>query len=281
MPLPSQPLRAPFPGSPNRVVLGGTEVDLWTRDEVISHVEARLSSDNNQTPRSGRLPTLAIASANLDHIHHFGSGGKYRTDLDTAGSTPSWLVLIDGAPLVRRTRILTGTSWPLLAGSDLLPPLLDTAWRCQATVGFLGGTAHMHQLLRAVLDQRYPDLRLGGLWSPSREELTDPAANSRLLAAIQAAGIDLLVVCLGKPRQERWIQRYSEATGARVLLAFGAAADFLAGTATRAPTWVRRHDLEWLYRLVKEPRRLARRYFLQAPVALWRLWTRSRARDPQ
>jgi exopolysaccharide biosynthesis WecB/TagA/CpsF family protein len=240
-----------------------------------------LTSDNHQESRSDRPPPLAIASANLDHIHHFGSRGAHRHDLDAAGSVPAWLVLIDGTPLVRRARTLTGAPWPLLAGSDLLPPLLETAQRRHATVGFLGGTGNMHQLLRDALARRYPALRIGGLWSPKRDDLTDPAMNARLLTAIRKARIDLLVVCLGKPRQERWIQQHAEASGARVLLAFGAAADFLAGTATRAPAWVRQHDLEWLYRLVKEPRRLAGRYCLQAPVALWRLWTRSRTRDPQ
>ena len=73
-------------------------------------------------------------------------------------------------------------------------------------------------------------------------------------------------------------QRYADDSGARVLLAFGAAADFLAGEVSRAPRWVQRAGAEWLYRLVKEPRRLGRRYCVQGPPAMWRLRTASEVR---
>ena len=92
-----------------------------------------------------------------------------------------------------------------------------------------------------------------------------------LAGTIRDAHTDLLVVGLGKPRQEEWMQRYAGASGARVLLGFGAAADFLAGKVSRAPGWLRRAGGEWLYRLYKEPRRLFRRYCLEGPPAMWRL----------
>ena len=87
-------------------------------------------------------------------------------------------------------------------------------------------------------------------------------------AEVAAAGVDVLVVGLGKPRQELWIDRHGAATGARVLLAFGAAADFLAGSVRRAPKFMQDNGIEWLYRLGVEPRRLARRYLVQGPPAL-------------
>jgi exopolysaccharide biosynthesis WecB/TagA/CpsF family protein len=78
-------------------------------------------------------------------------------------------------------------------------------------------------------------------------------------------------VSLGKPRQEIWCARYAAASGAKVCLAFGAAPDFIAGTVSRAPEVLRASGLEWLYRLWLEPRRLARRYLLQGPPALFHL----------
>jgi exopolysaccharide biosynthesis WecB/TagA/CpsF family protein len=113
------------------------------------------------------------------------------------------------------------------------------------------------------------------MWAPERAELTDPEGARALADAVRAAGVDLLVVGLGKPRQEHWIQHHAAASGARVLLAFGASADFLAGEVSRAPRWVQRGSAEWLYRLCKEPHRLGRRYLLQGPPAIWRLWTGS------
>src|SRR5439155_17039259 len=112
---------------------------------------------------------------------------------------------------------------------------------------------------------------VAGYWAPQRSDLADARACSALAVQIRDAGVDLLVVGLGKPRQEVWCARYAAATGAKVCLAFGAAPDFIAGTVPRAPELLRSSGLEWLYRLLLEPRRLSRRYLLQGPRALCRL----------
>lgn len=278
----SGPDPAVAPGAPagRRIILGGTPVDLMVADELLAVVRERLAAGASGGAGAGDVAPLAIGSANLDHIHHFGPGGASRDDLDAAGASPAWLVLLDGAPLVRRAAALTGTRWPLLAGSDMLPGLLAVAEETGAGTGFLGGTSEMHDRLRSVLSGRFPGLRITGTWAPERREFADPQAAAGIADAVRASGTDLLVVGLGKPRQERWIQRYAERSGARVLLAFGASADFLAGTATRAPAGFRRYGLEWLYRLLREPRRLARRYCLQGPPALWRLRTASQVPAP-
>ena len=119
-----------------RVSLGGADVDLLHHDEVITAVLERLTSDAERP--------LFIASANLDHVHQFGldSGREGRFDAGRGGA--DWLVLLDGAPVARQARRLTGTKWERLAGADLLPDLLRTAARARARVGFLGGTAEMH-----------------------------------------------------------------------------------------------------------------------------------------
>ncbi|MDT4989323.1 MAG: hypothetical protein QOI74_3417, partial [Micromonosporaceae bacterium] len=213
--------------TPDRVVLGGAAVDLVRDADVVAAVRERLAAPTG--------PPLAISSANLDHIHHFGLDGASRRDLDLTAGIPRWSVLLDGAPLVRRADRLTGVSWPRLAGSDLLAPLLTEAASAGATVGFLGGVPAMHERLTTVLSQTQPDLKVAGMWAPTRAELADPATAATLVGTVRAAGVDLLVVGLGKPRQERWIQRHAADSGARVLLAFGAAADFLAGEVSRAP----------------------------------------------
>jgi exopolysaccharide biosynthesis WecB/TagA/CpsF family protein len=264
-------------GSTGRVVLGGAVVDLYQRDQFLATLADRLSGPPPVRP-------LAVASANLDHIHHFGARGAHRDAIDVdsgdANSTDvDWLVLLDGVPLVRQAALLTGQDWPLLAGSDMLPAILAAAEDAGASVGFLGGQPRTHEILSKVLAQRHSGLKVAGMWAPPRAELDDPGRAAALAGAIAAAGVDLLVVSLGKPRQEVWIQRYARDSGARMLLAFGASADFLAGTARRAPAWVRRLGIEWLYRLVREPRRLARRYLIQGPPALRLLRTESRTLD--
>ena len=119
----------------------------------------------------------------------------------------------------------------------------------------------------ATLATTHPHLVVAGSWSPPRSDITNPAQSAELAAKIRAAEVQILVVGLGKPRQELWIESYGAATGARVLLAFGAVVDFLAQRVKRAPTWVSGAGMEWAWRLALEPKRLARRYLVQGPPA--------------
>jgi N-acetylglucosaminyldiphosphoundecaprenol N-acetyl-beta-D-mannosaminyltransferase len=244
------------------LILGGARADVLSSQELI---EAATSRWQTQPERP-----LAVASANLDHIYHFGHGRPGAASLFDDGAI-DWLVTLDGMPLVWRARRLTRTACEQLAGSDMLLPLLQAAAENGAPVGFLGGRPEMHMRLRPALERLVPGIRLTGFWAPDRAVIEDPAASARLAHEIRIAGVDVLVVGLGKPRQERWLAANLTATGAKVGLAFGAAGDFLAGQAERAPKIVRRVGLEWAYRLVQEPRRLWRRYLMQGPRALWKV----------
>lgn len=282
-----------------RVVLGGSPVDLAHHDEAVRLIADRASSAVDAP--------LGVLSVNVDHLNHFGHGGRWQHVLEHRGAQApgtgseepptlvlvpgargatawtdapaasdrekpvEWISLIDGSPLAAQARRLTGTAWPRLAGSDLIGPLLDRAARDGVRVGVLGGSAEAQDRLRERLAHERPDLVLAGLWSPSRQQLADAEANADLVEAIRRAAVDLLIVGLGKPRQELWIDEHGPRTGARVLLAFGAAVDFLGGSVRRAPKWVADHGVEWLWRLALEPRRLARRYLVEGPLAYGRL----------
>ena len=142
-------------------------------------------------------------------------------------------------------------------------------------MGFLGGSTENQQLLAQKIATEHPRLQVAGMWSPGREELASVHDSERIAADIAATGTQILYVGLGKPRQELWIDHYAALTGAAVLLAFGAAVDFLAGRVHRAPQWASRHGLEWGYRLALEPKRLAGRYLIDGPPAYLKLRTAS------
>lgn len=262
-----------------RIVLGGVAVDLRERDEAITYVSERAGTPHN-------VP-LVVASINLDHIHHFGTGSRWHGMLDdairpaAAGQTAplEWFNLVDGAPIASQARRLTGRPWPRLAGSDLIGPLLERAERAGTRVGFLGGLASTHDLLSTELASRYPNLVVSGYWAPDRDELSNHERSTQIALEIAHADTDLLVVGLGKPRQELWIAEHGRTTGARVFLAFGAAADLLAGRVTRAPQWVADQGAEWMWRLALEPRRLASRYLIEGPPAYLAI-RRSQSRHP-
>jgi exopolysaccharide biosynthesis WecB/TagA/CpsF family protein len=245
------------------VNLGGACVTLLDHNEAVDLVIERARNGHG-------LPPLGVASANLDHVKHFGAGSRWEGTLDECGTT-EWLTLLDGAPLVARAQELTRAEWPRLAGSDLISPILDAAQTSRLRVGFVGGSPDTHTLVRQRLAASHPGLAVAGWWAPERTVLADPGASRALAGGIAAASCDVLVVCLGKPRQELWISEYGQLTGAKVLLAFGAAVDFLAGRVRRAPDWVQALGMEWAWRLALEPQRLAKRYLIDGPEAYLKL----------
>lgn len=257
----------------SRIVLGGAAVDLMGFDPAVELIVDR-GKNHGDTP-------LAVASVNLDHIKHFGTNGTWAKVLaDSEGGLQSytgrseqvnWLSLLDGAPLVTQARRLTGEKWPRLAGSDLIGPLLGQAAEREVRVGFLGGSPETHELLKRQMRESRPDLVVVGWWAPPRTALSDPIASTAIAQEIAKAQVDILVVGLGKPRQELWIAKYGVLTGAGALLAFGAVVDFLAGRVVRSPQWVSERGLEWAWRLALEPKRLARRYLIDGPPAYARV----------
>jgi exopolysaccharide biosynthesis WecB/TagA/CpsF family protein len=240
-----------------RISLGGCPIDLRDRASAVEEIRARFRDDD--------AAPLGVVSVNLDHVHHFGSGSRWEGTIDRAPL--EWLHLIDGAPVATQAGRITGRVWPRLAGSDLIDPILRAAESEGVRVGFLGGSADIHDAVRERLARDYPTLQVSGLWSPSREELGDRDGSREIARQIAEADTGLLVVCLGKPRQEIWMAQHGEATGARVLLAFGAVIDFLANRVDRAPQWVAKAGGEWAWRLAREPRRLASRYLVDGPPA--------------
>ncbi|HYI34249.1 MAG TPA: WecB/TagA/CpsF family glycosyltransferase [Glaciibacter sp.] len=261
------------------IVLGGSIVDLREFREAVDYISER--------SRSESAAPLAVTSVNLDHIHHFGNGSRWTGALDSVpdhlpghSGGMEWLNLVDGAPLVSQARRLTGRPWPRLAGSDLIGPLLAEAERSGARIGFLGGAPSTHDQLRSHLPAAHPSLQVSGYWAPAREDLWDSGRSSALAQEIAEARTDILIVGLGKPRQELWIAEHGMKTNAKVFLAFGAVVDFLAGRVRRAPSWVSSHGLEWAWRLAMEPRRLASRYLVEDPPAYLAVRRRERARVP-
>ena len=252
---------APDPQRRETVVSNGVLVERWESAALLTRVGERL--------RATEGPALAVGSINIDHFHHFGKG---RIDLpnEPRRTGVDWLMVADGAPVAYRAAVATRRAWPRITGADLLPDLLGMAHEHGSRVGFLGGAPEVHERLHDVIGERYPGMPTR-FWSPPREEIDSSDGSARIAAEIRGAGVDLLAVALGKPRQELWIQQFGGRTDARVLLAFGASADFMAGKVARAPRWMREHGLEWAFRLGQEPVRLSRRYLVQGPVALARL----------
>jgi exopolysaccharide biosynthesis WecB/TagA/CpsF family protein len=204
--------------------------------------------------RLARGAGFAIATLNLDHIVKLrrlaGFRDAYaRQDLVTADGNPIvWLSRLAGAPV------------SLVPGSELVEPLSALAAEEGHSVALLGSTEVTLERAAAHLTARHPGLRIAALVAPGRNFDPAGAEADEMIATLRASGAKLTFLALGAPKQEIFAARCREALPGIGLVSVGAGLDFLALTQRRAPVWMRRVALEWLWRVLSDPKRLARRY---------------------
>lgn len=168
------------------------------------------------------------------------------------------LIVPDGAPLAWGLRRLGMAEAGRVAGPDLVPLLLQAAERERVPVGFYGSRPEVLERLLARVRARYPRLLIPYAWSPPFRPL-NPSEQAAVVNQIRESGARILFVGLGTPKQDLWMAAHRGSIPV-VMLGVGQAFDLLAGMQRRAPRWMQRWGLEWLFRLMREPRRLWRRY---------------------
>jgi N-acetylglucosaminyldiphosphoundecaprenol N-acetyl-beta-D-mannosaminyltransferase len=180
----------------------------------------------------------------------------------------------DGMPLVWWSRRAGFPNAGRVCGSDLLDAMCEPAMPRGYRHYFYGGSTRVVEQLVLRLTERYPGLTVAGYRSPPFRPLTEEE-DAADVAAINAARPDFVWVGLGLPKQEKWMAAHVGRIDATALIGVGAAFDFQAGTKPRAPHWMQHSGLEWLFRLISEPRRLAGRYLIDNTIflahAAWRL----------
>lgn len=197
----------------------------------------------------------ALFTPNVDHIVTAESHAELREAYAAAD-----LTVADGQWLVWASRLL-GTPLPeKISGSDLVVPLAREAGKKGRSIYLLGGSPGVAETAARRLEAE------GAIicgWESPQIDLAQP--QDQLVARIAAARPALVLVALGCPKQELWIHRCRERLRPAVLLGIGGSLDFIAGRIRRAPQWISRAGLEWVFRLLHEPRRLARRYLVNDP----------------
>ncbi|MBX6388517.1 MAG: WecB/TagA/CpsF family glycosyltransferase [Frankia sp.] len=177
----------------------------------------------------------------------------------------SGLTAPDGMPLVWCARYARMTQTGHVRGPDLMLDVLAAAEKKGWTSYFYGGREGVPELLVNRLRETMPNLAVVGTHSPPFRPLTE-AEDEAIVAEINSLAPDLVWVGLSTPKQERWMAEHRDRLDAPVLLGVGAAFDMHAGLVKRAPSWLHNTGLEWVYRLIQEPRRLWRRYFRNNPA---------------
>ena len=180
------------------------------------------------------------------------------------------LVTPDGKPLVMMLRKMGVRNQNQVAGLDVFLNLCDLAEQTGTKVYFLGSTDDILQKIKGKLNQEYPILQIAGMKAPPNVSIEDIVRDqdADLIEEINQSGAGIVFVCLGCPKQEVWMSQHQGSIQG-VMVGVGAVFSMYAGINRRAPYWIQNVGLEWLYRLLQEPRRLWRRYGSTIPPFLY------------
>lgn len=220
-------------------------VNFPTEAALLADIETRLKDGTG----------FAIATLNLDHVVKM----RRNPDFLRAYRAHSHVVA-DGNPIVWLSRLAGRREVSLVPGSELIAPMAALAAKLGTPLAFLGSTQPVLALATERLKAQYPGLDVAACLAPPYGFDPEGAEADALLDQVAASGARICLLALGAPKQEvlaaRGLQRHPQLG----FLSIGAGLDFIAGHQTRAPSWVRKIAMEWLWRMLTNPRRLARRY---------------------
>jgi N-acetylglucosaminyldiphosphoundecaprenol N-acetyl-beta-D-mannosaminyltransferase len=199
-----------------------------------------------------------ILTPNVDHVCDFQKNALFREAYQHG-----FLVLADGTPILWASRLLGAPIREKISGSDLVFWLSEYAARKGYRLFLFGAAPGVAQEAAGVLQDRYPGLNVVGAYSPPIGFERDPQANAEALRIIRDAKPDICYVALGAPKQDIWSYRHHLDTGVPVHIGVGGSLDFVTGRVRRAPQWMQRAGMEWTWRLLQEPKRLAKRYLVK------------------
>ena len=238
----------------------GTSSHLSSRWVLGTRVDATSYRDATQRILgwAGNAESRYVCVANVNNVMEANEDPSFLDVMNGAD-----LVTPDGMPLVWALKLLGERGATRVRGPRLLPDLLRASAAAGIPVGFLGSTDEVLTALQRNAVAHAPGLKIVYAESPPFRPLT-AQEDAATIEDINASGVRLLFVGLGCPKQERWMADHRGTVGA-VVVGVGAAFDFLAGTKREAPGWMQRSGLEWLFRLLSEPRRLWRRYLRHNP----------------
>jgi len=225
---------------PEALTILNTPVHCVTKAQTLALVEQFMAE-----PRLHQ-----IATTNPEFVMAAQQDEKFRRVLWTAD-----LCIPDGIGLILASRWVRRPLPERVPGSELVYDLAGLAAQHGWRLFLLGAAPGVAEQAAAILQARYPALRIAGTYAGS----PDPAENAAIVQRINAAQAELLFVAYGAPRQDKWIARNRDALPTvRVAMGIGGALDFVTGKAVRAPRWVQKLGLEWLHRLLHEPWRWRR-----------------------
>ncbi|TGE31902.1 WecB/TagA/CpsF family glycosyltransferase [Desulfosporosinus sp. Sb-LF] len=232
-----------------RIDFLNTKIDNVSMEEAVDSI-ASLIQENN---------SAYVVTPNLDHIVILEKDDEFAKVYKNAD-----LILADGKPLIWISKLLGTSIKEKVSGSDIFPEICQMAAMKGYSIYILGAANGVAAKAAANLKEQYMGLNIVGTYSPpfGFEKNTNELEKIRKL--ITEANPDILAVSLGSPKGEKFIYHHLHEYSVPLSISIGATIDFEAGNVKRAPKWMSKVGLEWLYRTIKEPKRLAKRYWNDA-----------------
>lgn len=265
---------------------GCKNLSLTTFSNILLHFEYNLNIDMFRLKNLNILGSKAELAAlpegklliNTINAHSYNTARK--DELFAEALTNGDVLIPDGVSIVKACRWIKAKSQPKerIAGWDLFEFEMNKLEECgrtlrspQRTVMFMGSSQKVLDLIVKRAAEVYPHLKVVTYSPPYKPEFSEED-NKAIIEAINAADPDLLWIGMTAPKQEKWTySHWNELNIHCHVGTIGAVFDFFAGTVERAPIWWQRHGLEWLYRLLKEPKRMWRRYIIGNTLFLWNM----------
>jgi N-acetylglucosaminyldiphosphoundecaprenol N-acetyl-beta-D-mannosaminyltransferase len=243
--------------SPSILTLLGIPIANISMDQALDQIIE--SSKGNQK--------IMVAFVNPDCLNIAYHHAKYAQTLRNAAC-----VLPDGIGIHLGCRMLGLSLNTNVNGTDLFPRLCERLAEEGLSLYLLGGSHGIAAETARRMQDTYPELKIAG----TRHGYFSADEEKDVVHAINQSSPDVLLVGMGVPRQELWLERHQAALTPSIRIGVGGLFDFYSGRIPRAPLWVREIGLEWLWRLLQEPGRLWRRYVIGNPLFLYRVWKQSR-----
>ena len=253
-----------------RIVHFGIAIDPLTMEEAVDACLKFIDDHDRICPY--------VVTPNVNHVVQLQKNTVFQQAYSNAA-----LILTDGKPLSGALKLLGDPVPEVVPGSDLVPRIFDAVTDDKRLTVYLLGAGHgVAERASRVIHESWNNIDCVGWYSPPYGFESNEDENSKIVGLINNAHPDLLIIGLGAPKQEIWIGAHREQINSGLALCVGATIDFLAGEQRRAPIWMRKFALEWMHRLLSDPRRLFRRYMgdaLSFPLIVFREWSgSSRAR---
>lgn len=238
----------------------GTNINVTNMDDTIAYLTENLEQLKGDYICVSNVHTTVMA---------------YRDKAYRRVQNSAAMALPDGQPLSIVSRRRGFFEARRVPGPDLMPAILDLSQETGYRHYFYGSTDATLTALRAAMLRRYPKLQIAGMYSPPFRELTKEE-DEEIVRRINDSGADFVWVALGAPKQEWWMYEHRHRVKA-VMLGVGAAFDFTAGTVKRAPMWMQRLCLEWVFRILRDPKRMLPRYLNTNFAFLYYVYQEGRA----